>query len=376
MPTTPPGLVPASRPGHPISRRDLLVKAGLLAVFGAAPAVPAGAAIEAATATPAAGLDPALLEATLARAAALPNLHALLVARAGVEQVAQVFRGPGLDRPVNVKSVSKSVMSALAGAAIARGVLDGVDQRIAPLLGELVPADADPRVGAITIDHLLTMRAGLERTSGRNYGRWVNSPDWVRFALSRPFVDEPGGRMLYSTGSYHLLSAALTRAAGRSTLRLAREWLGAPLGIEIPPWTRDPQGFYLGGNNMALAPRALLRFGEMYRQGGTYAGARVLPASWIEASWTPRARSRFTGHQYGYGWFIARARGRPVRYAWGYGGQMIYIVPDLALTVVMTSDPTGPSGRNGYVRELHALLAQGIVPAAERGGTPGAPDRA
>jgi CubicO group peptidase (beta-lactamase class C family) len=320
-----------------------------------------------ATAAGAGGLDAALLDETLARAAALPNLHALLVARGGKEQVGQVFRGPGLDRPVNVKSVSKSVMAALAGAAIARGILEGVDQPIAPLLGDLVPADADPRVRAITIDHLLTMRAGLERTSGRNYGRWVSSQDWVGFALSRPFVDQPGGRMLYSTGSYHLLSALLTRVEGRSTLELAREWLGGPLGIEIPPWTRDPQGFYLGGNNMALAPRALLRFGEMYRHGGTHAGAQVLPASWIETSWVPRVRSRFTGHQYGYGWFIARARGFPVYYAWGYGGQMIYIVPDLALTAVMTSDPTGPSGRNGYVRELHALLATGIVPAAEHG---------
>ena len=370
MPIKSEGRVPASSAGRPISRRDLVVSAALLAGLAAVRGVPAAAELERAT-PPAAGLDAALIEETLARAAALPSLNTLLVAHKGEEQVGQVFRGPGLDRPVNVKSVSKSVMSALAGAAIARGVLEGVDQPIAALLDGLVPADADPRVRAITIDHLLTMRAGLERTSGRNYGRWVSSRDWVRFALSRPFVDEPGGRMLYSTGSYHLLSALLTRAAGRSTLALAREWLGEPLGIDIPPWTRDPQGFYLGGNNMALAPRALLRFGEMYRQGGTYAGRRVLPASWVETSWVPRVRSRFTGHQYGYGWFIARARGHPVYYAWGYGGQMIYIVPRLALTAVMTSDPTAPSGRNGYVRELHALLAKGIVPAAEQAaGTP------
>ncbi|MCC2665685.1 MAG: 6-aminohexanoate hydrolase [Geminicoccaceae bacterium] len=293
----------------------------------------------AATRRAGAGLDRALLEKTLARAAELPSLHALLVGQDGAELVARVFRGPGLDRLVNVKSVSKSIIAALVGSAIARGVLAGVDQRVAPLLHDLVPATADPRIGAITIDHLLTMRAGLERTSGRNYGRWVNSADWLRYALSRPFVDEPGGRMLYSTGSYHLLSAVLTRAAGRSTLALARDWLGDPLEIAIPPWTRDPQGFYLGGNNMALAPRALLRFGELYRLGGAWRGRHVLPGSWIEASWTPRVRSPFTGHTYGYGWFVAKARGHLVAYAWGYGGQMVYVVPDLALTVVMTSDP-------------------------------------
>jgi CubicO group peptidase (beta-lactamase class C family) len=100
--------------------------------------------------------------------------------------------------------------------------------------------------------------------------------------------------------------------------------------------------------------------------GGAWRGAQVLPRDWIEASWTPRTQSFFTGHAYGYGWFVVRARGWPVAYAWGYGGQMIYVVPDLGLTAAITSDPTAPSGRSGYVRQLHGLLADGIIPAAEQ----------
>jgi CubicO group peptidase (beta-lactamase class C family) len=338
-----------------------MTAAGWLLLAAAAPCI----APARARAQPAA-LDRALLDATVEQARTMPGLHSLVVARDGEELLAERVRGPGLDTPVNVKSVSKSVIAALVGAAIARGVLESVEQPVAPVLGGLVPAGADPRLDAITLDHLLTMRAGLERTSGRNYGRWVTSPNWVRHVLTRPFVAEPGGRMLYSTGSYHLLSAALTQASGRSTLALARDWLGEPLGIDIPPWTRDPQGFYLGGNNMMLAPRALLRIGEMYREGGAWRGAQVLPRGWIEASWTPRTSSFFTGHAYGYGWFIVQARGYPVAYAWGYGGQMIYVVPDLGLTAAITSDPNAPSGRSGYVRQLHRLLADTIIPAAEQ----------
>jgi len=305
------------------------------------------------------------LGAVVDRARGLDPLHALIVARDGVELIAEAIRGPGLDRPANVKSISKTLVAALAGAAIDRGVLSGVDQPVLPLLADRAPTDPDPRLTRLTVDHLLTMRAGLERTSGANYGRWVSSADWVRFALGRPFIDEPGGAMLYSTGSYHLLSAVLTEASGRSLLALARDWLGTPLGVEIPAWTRDPQGIYLGGNEMALTPRAVLRFGEMYRLGGVWNGARVLSRDWVEASWTPRTRSPFSGDDYGYGWFLDTARGHPIRYARGYGGQMLFVVPDLNLTVVITSDPTRPARSADHVGDLRALLAEAVIPAVE-----------
>src|SRR5690606_21154290 len=230
----------------------------------------------------------------------------------------------------------------------------------------LLPRDVDPRVRSITLADLLTMQAGLERTSGPNYGRWVQSPNWVAFALTRPFVGEPGAGMLYSTGSYHVLGAVLARASGRSLLDLAREWLGQPLGIRVAPWTRDPQGFYMGGNNMALSPMALLRFGEMWRRGGIWDGRQVVSRTWIETSWRPRTRSVYSGDDYGLGWFLGRPGDHDLAYARGYGGQMLYVVPSLGLTVAITSDPTRPARSGGHVGDLKALLVEDIVPAAER----------
>lgn len=343
---------------------SFLVASGCAIGATAQPAsAPPGAAASPASEAPAPKPDAKLLDGTIELAKELPNLHALIVSHNGNVIAEEAFRGPATNRPVNIKSASKTVLSALVGIAIDKGVLEGVDQPVASILERSVPEDADERVREITIGHLLSMRAGLERTSGRNYGAWISSDNWVRYALSRPFVDEPGGRMLYSTGSTHLLSAALTKASGRSTLELAREWLGEPLDITIPPWTRDPQGIYLGGNEMALSPRALLRFGEMYRQGGTIDGKRVVPESWIRESWKPRTVSPFTGESYGYGWFITQMRGHPVYYAWGYGGQMLYVAPSLALTIVMTSDPTEPSRHDGYLRQLHSLVEDGVIPA-------------
>src|SRR6266446_1833200 len=315
-----------------------------------------------------AGLNEQLLAETMARAESLPRLHALIVAKDGVPIVERVFRGPSLDTPVNVKSASKTILDALVGIAIDRGMIKNVNQPILPLLRNRAPDVLDSKVGTITVDHLLSMRAGLERTSGsQNYGRWVTSPNWIRFALTRPFVDEPGGEMLYSTGNTHMLSAILTDVTGTDTLELAREWLAKPLGITIPAWTRDPQGVYFGGNEMAVSPRALLNFGEMYRNGGTFEGKRVVPESWIRASWTPLTSDR-RGVGYGYGWFIGEARGEPVYYVWGYGGQMLYVIPSLKLTIVMTSDSSLGSDANGFICALHDLVALGFMPAVMEKG--------
>ena len=314
------------------------------------------------------GLSAPIMARTVASAEKLTRLRSIIVLRDGeVQAEHRLNDGPPLDRPVNIKSASKSVLSALAGIAIERGVLSGADQPVLGVLRADAPSDPDPRLAQLTLGHLLSMQAGLERTSGANYGRWVNSSNWVRYALSRPFVEEPGGAMLYSTGSSHLVSAMLTRASGRSTHALVQEWLAGPLDIAIPEWPRDGQGVYFGGNNMLMSPRAMAKFGELYRRGGVSDdGEQVIPAAWIEQSWIPRTTSPWSGENYGYGWFVSSAGGYPVRYAWGYGGQMIYVVPDLALTVVMTSDASSER-EGGHIDALHALLAEGIVPAATAG---------
>jgi CubicO group peptidase (beta-lactamase class C family) len=298
---------------------------------------------------------------------AMRPLKTVIVARDGRVLSERGFRGHSPSESTNIKSASKSIISALVGIAIDKGLLKGPDQKIAPILKADLPGTPDPRINDITIGNLLSMQAGLDRMSGPNYGRWVSSRNWVRFALSQPFVDQPGGEMLYSTASTHLLSAILTKVGRRSTLALAREWLGPVDGFRIGAWERDPQGIYLGGNQMAMSARSLLAFGELYRNGGKTAdGRQIVPADWISQSWQQRTSSRFSSDEYGYGWFTRQIGGEQVHFAWGYGGQMLYIVPSLDLTVVMTSEESGPSARNGYRDLLHGLLADiiGAVRAA------------
>jgi CubicO group peptidase (beta-lactamase class C family) len=330
-----------------MNRRTLLAASFLMPVFG----LPSVAFPQE---TPATTLD-----FVLDRANQLGPLRSVVVSLDGKEIAARGYHGGSPDSATNIKSASKSIISALVGIAIDKGVLEGVDQKIAPILIRDLPDNPDPRIQNITIGNLLSMQAGLGRMSGPNYGRWVSSENWVRAALAEPFDGEPGGAMLYSTGSTHLLSAILTRAGGRSTRELAREWLGPVEGFSIGAWDRDPQGIYVGGNQMAMTPRSLLAFGELYRNGGkNRAGEQVVSEGWVAESWRVRTHSIYSGDGYGYGWFARRIGGQDVRYAWGFGGQMLYIIPALGMTVAMTSIPDDPSAQSGHRDDLHALLAE------------------
>ena len=299
------------------------------------------------------------LSRAAAAAAELPQLHSLLVSHRGVlilEHYAPTFTA---SRLANIKSASKSVISALVGIAIERGHIKDVRTPAAAYLPQL--AKMGPAKRAITIEDLLTMRAGLESTSGEQYGAWVRSRHWVQYALDRPLVRTPGTSMEYSTGTSHLLSAVLTRATKRSTWQFAQEALARPLGFTLARWTRDPQGIYLGGNEMLMTPRQMVAFGELYRNRGMANGRRVLPASWIDASCRPVTRSRWDPtREYGYGWWIQEVGGERACFAWGFGGQYIFTFPRLELVVVVTS-ATASEERHGYRSRLFDLVGHHIT---------------
>jgi CubicO group peptidase (beta-lactamase class C family) len=312
--------------------------------------------------TPAIAFDAAIEQATR-----LPRLHSLLVSQNGELVLERYFNGASASRPANIKSVSKSVISALIGIAIEQGHIAGVEQPIGDFFPVRLGADEVTGKAAIAIEDLLTMQSGLETTSNRNYGAWVTSSDWVGFALEQPLELEPGTEMEYSTGNTHLLSAILTTATGRSTLEFARDALAEPLGFNLPAWPRDPQGVYFGGNDMELTPRQMIAFGELYLNGGRANGRQIVPESWVRASLVPRTESRReAGRYYGYGWWIRRMSGLTTPYAWGFGGQFIVLVPALNLVISTTADTSPNAGRRSQRQQILDLIEYDVVEQAAR----------
>jgi CubicO group peptidase (beta-lactamase class C family) len=296
-------------------------------------------------------------------AAALPRLHSLIVTRRGATVLEYYAKGAAANRPTNVKSASKSVIAALIGIAIDRRIIKSVNEPIVRFFPQLA-RDPDPRKARITIEDLLTMRAGLVSTSFGNYGAWVGSRNWIDYVLRRPLEADPGSVMEYSTGNSHLLSAILTRATGRTTWAFAQEALARPLGFTLSRWPRDPQGIYFGGNDMLMTPRQLLALGELYLNRGRRGDRQLLPAAWVEASCTGRGRSRFNPDQtYGYGWWQRDFAGRQGCFGWGYGGQYVIVFQELGLVIVTTSSTSVSDERRDHRRQIFDIVERLILPA-------------
>ena len=261
------------------------------------------------------------------------DLHSLIVARRGMI-VAQLYVPPyGPDTLHNVKSVTKSVLSALTGVAVERGCFKGIDTPVAELLPEDFRQVADPRKRDITVRHLLTMTAGLDLDeNGPKLARIMASDDWVRATLAQPLVANPGETFLYTSPLSHLLGKALSTSCGTNLLALCRSSVCGALDIERLAWRRTPGGDYFGAADLYLAPRDMLKFGMLYLDEGRYDGRQVIPREWVHES-TRDQVAGITGRKtYGFGWW-------PVEHGYkatGWGGQRIWIVPKRDLVIVAT----------------------------------------
>jgi CubicO group peptidase (beta-lactamase class C family) len=297
-----------------------------------------------------------------------PQVRSVLVIRHGYLVYERYWHGFTASDGHDSRSVTKSFVSALVGIALRYRHLESLDQTVEELLADHLPANADPRLRKATVKQLLAMTSGLAGDDSSLGGddkisdRMFRSHDWIRHTLGRRLESKPGERFAYSSATSHLLSAIVADATGQSTLAFARAQLFGPLGIATDhaleltvnhwpvtkaeletfeqatvAWPRDPQGYNFGGAFLKLPARDLAKLGYLYLNGGRWDGTQVVPADYIRAPTQPQSDPGIG--DYGYQWWVTDDYGYDTFRAQGYGGQLIYVIPELDLVVVITSDP-------------------------------------
>ncbi|WP_054954858.1 serine hydrolase domain-containing protein [Paenibacillus dakarensis] len=281
------------------------------------------------------------------------DLRSCLISRHGAT-VFEYYRDQrAKDEPAKINSCTKSIVSALFCIGMDRGLIPEVPTPAAEFFPQLAASD-DRRKQQITLEHLLTMTAGFQWTEfggQKSFPRMTRSPHWVDFVLEQPLSDIPGTRFEYNSGVSQMLSAILCKATGMTTARFAELNLFGPLGIENYEWEADPQGVHTGGYGLRMIPGDLLKFGQLYLQQGRWGDKQLISAELVQRSvqhYITAEPPRSGG--YGWHWWVdaftspVNADGQAPNlsidyfYARGFGGQFIYVVPQLETVIVLTED--------------------------------------
>src|SRR5213594_5157202 len=275
-------------------------------------------------------------------ASGIPRFRSLLVARHGRLVAEQYFGGTDSTTLFDVRSVTKRVVCALTGIALRDGVLPGTATSIAPYLAAVDTLDSAD--SAVTVRDLLTMTSGYawDETKGPDYDTWIVADNHVQYLLDRPHAYPPGATFTYNSAAVHTLGVVLQDAAGAPLPQYAAQHLFGAIGVDTVAWEPLDRGTVNGGSGIALRGRDLLKVGQLFLQRGWSGDVSVVPESWVDSVTRPHFAWRTSlgpvqRLTYGMLWWVSD--GNPAAYfAWGYGGQFVFVVPSRDLVVVATTD--------------------------------------
>jgi CubicO group peptidase (beta-lactamase class C family) len=244
-----------------------------------------------------------------------------------------------------LRSVTKSFISALIGIAMSKGLVKSIDDPVISFFPEYSLDNPSPQKSRITIRHLLTQTSGLDcesnsDSSGAGEIKMNNANDWVKFTLDLPMIDTPGRRFHYCPGGAITLGRIIEKVSGQRLEDFAKTNLFKPLGItnfkwEFHPDRSDPESFC----QLYLRPRDMAKFGMLFMNNGQWQGKQIIPPGWINESLSKQ--SAINESDYGYLWWMHGLNADGKRYegfaAQGNGGQRIFLFSKYHLIVVITA---------------------------------------
>lgn len=305
----------------------------------------------------------------------IPSLGSFIIWRNGGIVYEHYFHHADSTTEFDIKSVTKSVLSALAGIARAQGLLQNLDTPVVKYFPEFERPNLSSTLWfteeqkrqdsirhTLTLHDLLTMQHGWDWSDfGPVINVFINAVDPVRFTMDLPFADTPGTKFNYSSAAASLFGAVLEKSVQTSLKDFAEKNLLHPANMHLTRWDTDPEGRTVGCSEMYLTPRDMLRFGLLYLHHGKVGDVQVIDSNWIKESTAQHAVLNYwdvlpNADGYGYFWWRRKTNGHQAYIASGAGGQIITVITDLNMVIVGTCLLDDNNRGRSEIKRLHNFI--------------------
>jgi hypothetical protein len=233
-----------------------------------------------------------------------PNVHSVLIIKDGKLVFEEYFYEYNQDSLHELRSATKSFVSALMGIAIEKSFIKSKNETALSYFPEYTLNNNSDAKRRITIENLLTNQSGLDcdisnDKSEGNETKMSYSNDWVKFMLDLPMIDTAGGKGMYCSGNVIVAGRIIEKATKQPLPEFAKQNLFAPLGITNFKWNFKPdissaETFC----QLYLCPRDMAKFGLLFLNNGNWNGKQIISSDWVKQSLTKH--STVQNVDYGY----------------------------------------------------------------------------
>lgn len=250
------------------------------------------------------------------------------------------------DTQHDLRSVTKSITALLLGQAIQEQLI--ADEQSA--IKSLLPSTAfttSPAIQNLSIIDLLTMRTGLAcddwvPSSLGNEDKMYLQNNWPKFFLALPASHEKGKHFSYCTGAAIVIGHILNNKLNGNLAQWVDQRLFSKLNVTDYKWTKTPYGEIDTGGHLYMKAEDLAKFGQLVLNQGRYNNQQVIAKSWIDKLFTAQTKVYERPYFYSYWWWLSsdntanNRKQKPYLFAWGNGGQYLFIIPEHKLVMVFT----------------------------------------
>lgn len=275
------------------------------------------------------------------------HLKSILIVKSGSIIYERYLKGCSQDTLNETACMSKSFLSAVIGIALKEKLIESVQTNVVDIFSSDIPENIDENFNKITLEHLLTKTSGI-KWPGPNY-KFPEEEQFndIRLPFSLKVNDDPGKVFEYKPDP-QILIYAIEKLSGIDFVSYADKNLFSPLGIEDYSWNTNfhKEGF------LSMKTRDIAKLGYLYLNNGLWENEQIISSEYIQESTEEHVQGIFPeSSPYGYLWWIHDLANHKAFHAGGFGGQLLYVIPDLQLIFVITSTMDKSHQENKFLVE-------------------------